>query len=80
MLTPSPRAARRRAGVIAVLQPRAVVGGKDDERVLVEPVALDRIENLTDRPIDLRNHVAVQPVTALAIKSSDTNSGTCGIE
>ena len=42
-----------RAGVVAVGQPRAVVRGEDDQRVVVEAVLLQRGEDLADGPVDL---------------------------
>ena len=41
--------------------------------------ALQGVEDLADRPVDLRDHVAVQPPPVLPLNLSDTNSGTCGI-
>ena len=40
---------------------------------------LSGVEDLADRPVDLLDHVAVQAAAGLALESSDTNSGTCGI-
>ena len=55
-----------RAGVIAVGQPRTVVGGEDHQRVVVEAGALHRVEDLPDGPVDLRDDVAVEPPAGLA--------------
>ena len=54
------------AGVVAVVEPRAVVGGEDDERVVIEAVALERVEDLADRPVDFHHDIAEQAGAAFA--------------
>ena len=57
-----------RAGVVAVEQPRAVVGGEHHQRVVVEAVAFQRRQDLPDRPVDLLDHVAVEAALRLAFE------------
>ena len=59
---------RGRAGVVAVTQPRAVVGGEDDERVFVELVFAERVEDPADAPVDLHHHVTEQAGPAFALE------------
>ena len=66
--------------VIAVAQPRAVVRREDHQSVSIQIQPLQRVEDLADRPIDLLDHVSVQPRCVLPLNFSETNSGTCGIE
>jgi hypothetical protein len=43
------------------LDPRAIVGGENDKRSLVEVESLEGSENFADRPIDFLNHIAIEP-------------------
>ena len=47
--------------MIAVREERPVVGGKDDERPLIQTEPLEHRHKFSDRPIQLLDHVAVQP-------------------
>ena len=58
----------RRAGVIAVRQPRPVVGGVDHQGLLVEIVFLERRQDLTRRPINLHDDVAVKSLFGFALE------------
>src|SRR5215510_16155946 len=48
-------------GVIAVAQPGAVVRREDHQSISIQIQPLQRVEDLADRPIDLLDHIAVQP-------------------
>lgn len=57
-----------RAGVIAVAKPRAIVRGEDHPGVFVEAVAMERVEDLSDRPVDFLDHVAVKAAFGFSAK------------
>ena len=46
--------------MVAVTEPGAVIGGEHDERVIVQPVAFDSVEDLADRPVEFHHNVAKQ--------------------
>ena len=48
------------ARVIAVAEPRTVVGGEDHERVALEAVAGERADDFADGPIDFHDDVTVE--------------------
>src|SRR6187402_3427292 len=50
----------------AALIPGAVIAGEQEERVLVEPVLLQRLHDLPHGPIQLADDIAVNAVGALA--------------
>ena len=51
---------------IAVVDDRAVVAGEDDQRVPGQPVLVERLEHLADRPVELDDRVAPGAHPALA--------------
>ena len=54
--------------MVAVGQPRAVVGGENDECVFVELMPAQRVEDLAHAPVDFHHHVTKQPGFALALE------------
>ena len=52
--------------MIAVAEPGAVVGREDDERVLLQAVGLERLEDLAHGRVDLLDHVAIEALLRLA--------------
>src|SRR3954462_5947840 len=44
------------AGVVPIRNPGAVVGAEQYERLLIEIVQLQRVENLPNAPVDFGNH------------------------
>ncbi len=56
------------AAMVAVAEPRPVVGGEHHQRVVIEPVLLQGVEDLAHRPVDLLDHVAVEPALGFAAK------------
>ena len=62
-------AAAERSGATAVGafgQPRSVVGGEDHEGILFEALRAERVEHLTDAPIDFLNPIAEATVLGFA--------------
>jgi len=56
------------AGVIAVGEPGAVVGGEDDQRVFFEAVFFESLTNLADGPVDFHDHIAVESLLGFAFE------------
>ena len=54
--------------MVAVTQPRAVVAGEHHQRVVGQPVLVERLEDLADGPVDLHDHVAVEPGLRLPLE------------
>ena len=54
--------------VLVLDQPRAVVAGKQNVRLLLDTVLANRIQNSTDVEVDLFDYVAVQTSFALAFE------------
>ena len=59
-------------------EPRAVVAGEKDERVVVEFFFSQRLENLSDAPIEFFNSIPVKPRLLLPLNFPEAKSGTCG--
>ena len=57
-----------RPAVVAPVQRRAVVGGENDPGVIVQTVAVQRVQNLPDGPVNFLNHIAIKSIPALAAK------------
>ncbi len=51
----------RRSGVVAVGEPGPVVRGEQDHGAPVDPEPAQGLQHLPDGPVDLRDHVAVEP-------------------
>ena len=54
------------AGVIAVVEPWAVVGGVDDPGVFFETVAFEGVHDLADGPVDFLDDIAVKAALGFA--------------
>ena len=60
------------AGVFAIAQPRAVVGGEDDEGILLQAILLQGLEHLAHRPVNFFDDVPIEPLPGT---SGKTRSG-----
>src|SRR5262249_40555545 len=58
----------RRAGMVAIAQPRSVVRSEDHPGVLLETRSLERGHHLPHRPVDFLDDVAIKAARRLATK------------
>ena len=58
----------RRAGVVAVVDPRPVVRSEHDDRIGGRAALFQRLEHFAHAPVDLHHHVAVQSLLAFALE------------
>src|SRR6185503_20063710 len=56
----------RRAAVLVLDEPGAIVAREDDERLLLEPFGTERLQHPADAPVELLDDVAVDPPGTLA--------------
>ncbi len=54
--------------MVAVVQPRSVIRGKDHERLAIESMPGERRQDLSDRPVDFFHHVAIHAGGRLALE------------
>ena len=79
-VVPLPFAQRRREpAVIAVDEPRAVVGGEDHQRVVVQSCFFSVSRSARPTSRFPRSRRRTGPLSDLPLNLSETNSGTCGI-
>ncbi len=50
------------ASVLAIAQPRAVVGGEDDEGILLQAILPQGLEHLAHRPVDFFDNIPIEPL------------------
>ena len=60
------------AAVFAIAQPGAVVGGEDDEGILLQAILLQGLEHLAHRPVDFFDNIPIEPLPGT---SGKTRSG-----
>ena len=57
-----------RAGMIAIIRPRPVVGSDDNQGIFLQAQLLHRAPDFANAPVDLHHHVAKQALLALSLE------------
>jgi len=64
--------------LIAVVQHRTIIAGKDDHRVLCDTQSVKRLEDFTHTCIQFDNDVASRAERGGVLEARARQSGTCG--